>query len=150
MSQPRIMASRVMGIDLGRRRIGVAATDALGLTVQPLETIARTSLRKDMNRIAELVQENQIAELVVGLPLHMSGEAGSKAERAQQFAGHLRARLKLPVHLFDERLTTWQAHQVLSAQSASIAKRKEVIDQVSAMLILEGWLAERRERRGRC
>jgi putative Holliday junction resolvase len=141
---------RILALDLGDRRIGVALTDPLGYTAQPLMTIYRKTPHADMKSIARLVRKHNIGEIVVGKPLHISGEAGPRAAKAEAFAEALRPAVAIPVHLIDERLTTWDADQLLDAAAGAKARsaadrrsRKQVIDQVAAVLILENFLQAR-------
>jgi putative Holliday junction resolvase len=146
--------SRIMALDLGDRRIGVAVTNALG-TAQPLMTVYRKAPRADLKSIARLIRKHDVAEVVVGKPLHMSGEAGQRAHQAEAFAAELGAAVAIPVHLFDERLTTWEAQQFLNATikpPRSAADRRaldHVIDQAAAVLILQSFLETREAERAR-
>jgi putative Holliday junction resolvase len=143
-------AARVMAFDVGQRRIGVAMSDGLGLTAQPLLTIYRKTSKADMKSIGRLLRKHGVAEAVVGNPLHMSGEVSPQAARAQAFAEELRTEFGLPVHLWDERLTTHEAHLLLDeAGHARGPERKRIIDQVAAVLILESFLATRADALGR-
>lgn len=143
-----------MALDVGERRIGVALSDPLGYTAQPLLTLHRTTLKADLKSIARLIRKHGVAEAVVGNPLYMSGDHSPQAERSQSFAqaltDHLAARdgITLPIHLWDERLTTTQAHRHLDEAGHSRGQtgrneRKEIIDQVAAVLILQGFLDAR-------
>ena len=135
---------RIIGFDVGQRRIGIAITDPLGLTVQPLLTLYRKTPRADLKSIGRLIRKHGVAEAVVGNPLHMSGEQSPQAARAQTFAADLRAEFGLPVHLCDERLTTHEAHLLLDeAGHARGPDRRRIIDQVAAVLILESFLEAR-------
>src|SRR3974390_3491136 len=98
--------TRIMAIDYGARRIGLAVSDELGMTAQGLPTLHRTNKRNDFDHLRRTIKIYGVSEIVVGLPLRMSGEAGIQSENAKEFAEALRARFKLPVHLFDERLTS--------------------------------------------
>jgi putative Holliday junction resolvase len=143
------MVPRIAAFDVGDKRIGIAITDPLGLTVQPLLTIYRKTLRADLKSIGRLIRKHEIAEAVVGNPLHMSGEQSPQAARSQAFAEELRTGFGIPVHLWDERLTTHEAHVLLDEAGhgrrtvADRQKRKRIIDQVAAVLILEGFLEAR-------
>jgi putative Holliday junction resolvase len=136
--------ARVLGIDHGQRRIGVALSDALGVTVQPLMTLQHTTLRQDVRSVARLCRRYTCSDVVLGWPIHMSGDKSSRAADVERFAEALREQIQIPVHLWDERLTTAEAHRHLEAAGRSVRDRKEVIDQVAAMLILESWLQARR------
>lgn len=131
---------RVLGLDHGDRRIGVALSDELGLTAQPLLTLHRTNARNDLRSLARLVRRHGCTSIVVGLPLHMSGDVGARALAAQQFAAWLRENLNLPVILWDERLSTAEAHRHLDASGRAPNTRKQIIDQVAAVLILQSYL----------
>jgi putative Holliday junction resolvase len=141
---------RILGFDVGERRIGLALSDELGYTAQPLFTLHRTRLKDDLKSIARVLRKNgPILEAVVGNPLYMSGDVSPQAERAQGFAQALRDVLGLTVHLWDERLTTTEAHRHLDALGHSRAPnaqgvgRKQIIDQVAAVLILQAFLEAR-------
>ncbi|HEX4021619.1 MAG TPA: Holliday junction resolvase RuvX [Acidobacteriaceae bacterium] len=131
---------RILGLDHGDRRIGVAISDELGITAQPLLTIYRTNRRNDMRSLARIIRRHGCNTIVVGLPLHMSGDTGPRAIAATEFASLLRAELKLPVVLWDERLSTAEAHRHLDAAGRPANTRKQVIDQVAAVLILQSYL----------
>ena len=147
---------RILGFDVGDRRIGLALSDELGYTAQPLFTLHRTRLRDDLKSIARVLRKHApIAEAVVGNPLYMSGDQSPQAARAQAFAESLRTELGLTVHLWDERLTTAEAHRHLDALGHSRAPnsegvgRKNIIDQVAAVLILQAFLEARAHARAR-
>ena len=147
--QPRALVRRIAGFDVGQRRIGIAITDPLGLTVQPLLTLYRKTPRADLKSIGRLIRKHGIAEAVVGNPLHMSGDESPQAARAQAFAAELRAEFAIPVHLCDERLTTHEAHLLLDEVGhARGPERKRIIDQVAAVLILETYLETRKSGKG--
>ena len=131
---------RVLGLDVGSRRIGLAISDLLGITAQGLETIHRRNKRLDFEQLENVIREHQVGELVVGYPLRMSGNEGVQAEKMQRFAAELRHRFSLPVHLWDERLTSAQANRVLRETEMSIKRRGEVVDRLAAVLILQSWM----------
>lgn len=133
-------APRVLGIDHGARRIGVAVSDELGLTAQPLLTLVHTSPRNDLRSLGRLVRRYDCAEIVVGWPIHLSGDRSPRAIAAEKFADSLRAEFQVPVHLWDERLSTAEAHRHLDALGRGARGRKDVIDQIAAVLILQSWL----------
>lgn len=135
---------RVMGLDVGDRRVGVAVSDELGLSVQPVLTLVRKNRKQDMKSLGRLLRKYGCGEIVVGNPLHMSGDVSPQAVKAQAFAEWLREEFGLPVHLWDERLTTTEAHRHLHAAGRAGTEHKRVVDQVAAVLILESWLAARR------
>ncbi|HSU19491.1 MAG TPA: Holliday junction resolvase RuvX [Acidobacteriaceae bacterium] len=145
-------ASRILALDVGDRRIGLAITDPLGLTAQPLFTVHRSTLNADLKAIARFIRKHEVAEVVVGNPLHADGTPSPQAAKAQAFAKALAAgHPDLQHHLLDERLTTREAHELLDAAGraphspgpASRLDRKEIIDQVAATLLLESFLAQR-------
>lgn len=120
--------------------MGLAVSDPLGLTAQGLPTLRRTNRRADLARIRELVEAYQIERVVVGHPLHLKGYAGARAREAERFADWLRRDLKLPVELFDERLTSAEAERLLRAAGSSRRQRKEAADRIAATLILQTYL----------
>ena len=134
---------RILALDVGRKRIGLAITDPLGYTVQPLFTLQCGTPRADLKSIGRVLRKHAVAEVVVGNPLHMSGEVSPQARRAQALAEEIRVTFGLPVHLSDERLTSNEAHRQLSALGMPRQEHRSVVDQVAAVLILEGFLAER-------
>jgi putative Holliday junction resolvase len=131
---------RFMGLDVGDRRIGVAISDALGLTAQPVLTLHRTGRRDDMRSLLRLLRRHACSAIVVGNPLYMSGDMSPQAVKTQEFARKLGAESGLPVHLWDERLTTTEAHRHLHASGRAGADHRAVVDQVAAVLILQGFL----------
>lgn len=131
---------RTLGLDVGDRRIGVALSDPLGLTAQRLMVLQRRGDPHDLQAVAGLVRDHQADAVVVGLPLTMRGEIGEQAKQVTAFAETLRQAVACPVHLLDERLTTVQGERALLEVDASRAKRKQVIDQVAAQLILQAYL----------
>jgi putative Holliday junction resolvase len=136
--------ARVLGIDLGSKRIGVAVTDGLGLTAQPRATIARHGGMRDIEAIASAVRDAEADRIVLGLPLDPEGNEGPAAARARAFADKLRDNLHLPVELVDESFSTVEAEQVLLAADVSRAKRKQVVDKLAAAVILQRWLDAKR------
>jgi putative Holliday junction resolvase len=135
---------RVLGIDLGSRRIGVAVSDGLGLTAQPRSTLARHGGMRDIQSIAAAVKEAGAQRIVLGLPLDPEGNEGPAARRARDFADKLRAALDLPVDLVDESFSTVEAEAVLLAADVSRARRKQVVDKLAAAVILQRWLDAQR------
>jgi putative Holliday junction resolvase len=131
---------RVIAIDLGARRIGVAITDALGIAAHPHATIARKGGQRDLDAIAALVRDLDAERVVLGLPLSPEGEVGRAAKSAQTFAERLRAALSVPVELIDESFSTVEAEEVLLEADLSRARRREVIDRIAASVILRRWL----------
>ena len=138
--------NRVIGIDLGSRRIGVAVSDGLGLTAQPLATIARHGGQRDFEAIAAQANAVGAERIVVGLPLDPEGEEGLAALKARAFAERRHAALAVPVDLIDESFSTVEAEIPLLAADLSRARRKQVVDKLAAAVILQRWLdSHRRE-----
>jgi len=131
---------RVLGLDVGSRTIGMAVSDPLWITAQGLETIRRENKRNDFAKLADVIVEYQVSEIVVGYPLRLSGAEGTQSEKMQVFAEELRKHFKLQVHLWDERLTTSQAQRLLRESEVSIEKRGRAVDRMAATLILQSWM----------
>ncbi|GIO34846.1 MULTISPECIES: Holliday junction resolvase RuvX [Paenibacillus] len=131
---------RIMGLDYGDRKIGVAVSDLLGWTAQGLEVVERRRDGSELERIASLVRDYEVEEIVVGLPKNMNGTIGPRGEICIDFADKLKEMLKLPVHLWDERLTTVSAERTLIEADVSRKKRKQVVDKMAASLILQNYL----------
>jgi putative holliday junction resolvase len=128
---------------VGARRIGLAVSDPLGYTAQGLETLQRQNKRLDLAKLAEVIARYEVVEIVVGFPLRMSGAEGTQAEKMKVFGEELAKKFGLPIHLWDERLTSAQANRVLRDTEMSIKRRGEVVDQMAAVLILQSWLEAR-------
>lgn len=135
---------RMLGLDVGDRRIGVALSDPLGLTAQRLTVLERRNVAADVEAVGTLVRQHQVGVIIVGLPLMLSGAQGSQAKKVQGFVEALRRRLPMSIHLIDERMTTVQGERALVETGTSRRKRKQVIDQVAAQLILQQFLDTRR------
>ena len=133
-----------MGLDVGSKTIGLAVSDALGITAQGLETIRRKNKRTDLEVLEEVIRKYAVGEIVVGYPLRMSGSEGAQSEKMAAFAEELRRRFGLPVHLWDERLTSAQANRLLRETDMSIRRRAQVVDRLAAVLILQSFLDHRR------
>ena len=131
---------RIMSLDVGSRTIGIACSDALLMTAQGIETIRRTSLEKDFNRLQELIAEYEVHELVVGMTKNMNGTKGERAEKTEEFVEKMKEVIDLPVTYWDERLSTVMAERQLIAADVSRKKRKSVIDKMAAVVILQGYL----------
>lgn len=129
-----------MGLDYGDKTIGVAFSDELGWTAQGLEVIRRKSVADDMKRLQEIINEYQITEIIVGLPKNMNATIGPRGEICIAYAQSLRDTFQLPVHLWDERLTTVAATRTLLEGDMSRKKRKLVIDKLAAALILQNYM----------
>ena len=129
-----------MGLDVGEKRIGIALSDPFGTFAQPHATLPRGREAADLAKLAEVVHQHEVTSLVVGLPLHMSGEESAMAAKIRTFADRLGETVGLPVTYWDERLTTLEAERTLIAGGVRRKKRKQVVDQVAAVLILQGYL----------
>jgi putative holliday junction resolvase len=140
---PAVRPPRILGLDVGSKRIGLAISDPLGITAQGLETLHRQNKRRDFSQLEQVIREHQVAEIVIGLPLRMTGGEGIQAEKMQVFAEEVGRRFRLPVHLWDERLTSAQANRLLRETDMSIKRRGEVVDQMAAVLILQSWMDAR-------
>ena len=138
-----MIQSRVLALDLGKKRIGMALSDELGVTAQGLETLERTNIREDLARISQLAAERSVALILMGNPLHMSGREGRQAEYARDFGERLRAASGIPVEFWDERLTTVAAQRVLRESGISIEKRAKAVDRLAAVILLESYLDSR-------
>ncbi|MBZ5648290.1 MAG: Holliday junction resolvase RuvX [Acidobacteriia bacterium] len=144
---PSELSSRILALDVGTRRIGLAVSDPLGITAQGLETLQRKNKRTDLERLERIIRQYDVRELVVGLPLRMSGAEGVQSEKMSAFADELRRRFGLPVHLWDERLTSAEANRVLREAELSIQKRAQAVDRMAAVLILQNFLESRASRK---
>lgn len=131
---------RVLALDLGKRRIGLAISDALGITAQGLPTLERRNKRADLAALATLIRERGVTRLLLGNPLHMSGAEGRQSAWVQEFASALEKYTGIPVRLWDERLTTVQASRVLRQSGISIEKRAAAVDRLSAVILLQSYL----------
>ena len=136
---------RIMGLDLGSKTCGVAITDALGLTAQGLEVIRRkeeNKLRQTLARITELVEEYKVEKIVLGYPKNMDGSVSKRCELSKEFAKKLTARTGKEVILWDERLTTVSAHEIMIEAGLKREEREEIVDKVAAVLILEDYMIQ--------
>ena len=131
---------RVMALDVGKIRVGVALSDPLGYTAQPLLTLWRKTRGEDLRSLLRLIRRHEVVKIVVGNPLHMSGDVSPWAAKVHEFADELEKRSGLPVELWDERLSSVAAHEILNAAGHGRRERKYVIDQVAAVVILQGWM----------
>ena len=141
-----ITGERILGLDYGSRRIGMAVSDPLGLTVQPLPPIPREGDRKDIAVLGRLASEMGVTSVVLGLPLLLNGDEGPAAVRARAFGERLQAETSLPVTMWDERLTSVQSERHLIASGVRRADRRGIRDSLSAMLLLQAALDSRRRK----
>lgn len=137
------LVRRVLGVDHGQARIGLAISDELGMLAHPLETVPASPIDAAAKRIAQLAREKDVQTVVIGLPRHMSGESGTAAAEVNAFAAKLRPLLKCDVVLWDERLTTTAAHRALRDAGKKTRNTRGVLDQVAAQMILQGYLDSR-------
>ncbi len=135
---------RTLALDFGDRRIGVAVSDPTGLAARPLLTLVRTTRERDLERLRGIVREHEVRRIVVGLPLDMDGSRGARVRMTEAFMERVRRATGLPVIAWDERLTTVQAERTLLEGDLSRARRRRVIDQVAAVILLQSYLDARR------
>jgi putative holliday junction resolvase len=139
-----VKANRILAVDYGRKRIGLALSDELGLTAQPLETVVRTNRRDNLRRLREICANNAVAQIVVGHPVHMSGEAGEMANEAALFAERLKKETGIAVELLDERLTSWEAAQIM-AETRSPGIEGRSLDAIAAAVLLREYLERKHQ-----
>ncbi|MBC7824215.1 MAG: Holliday junction resolvase RuvX [Candidatus Parcubacteria bacterium] len=133
-----------LGLDVGQKRIGVAGCDGTGLIATGLTTIERKSFQQVIDELQVMIHDRQVQILIIGLPYNMDGSLGFQAKQVQKFARAISRALSLPVEYVDERLTSYQAEQLLHAENISPSRNKGLIDRKAASLILQQWLDERR------
>jgi len=131
---------RVLALDLGKRRIGLALSDELGITAQGLQTLERSNIREDLAKLAALASEKNVSLILMGNPLHMSGDESRQTQYTREFAARLQAATGLPIEFRDERLTTVEAERVLRQSGISIQKRAKAVDRLAAVILLESYL----------
>ena len=139
----------IAALDLGRRRIGVAVTDAAAMGAYPVGVVERRSIARDLEVISAMLRDREVTMFVVGLPLNMDGSEGPAARSARRFADQLAAALKVEVEMFDERLTSFEAEERLKGMPVKKGARKPTIDAIAATVILEGWMQSRAEKTSR-
>ncbi len=132
--------TRILALDVGRRRIGIAVSDPLGITAQGLPNLERTRKRDDLDALARLAAEHQAGLILVGNPINMSGSEGRQSAWVREFAEAVERRTGIPVKLWDERLTTVEASRVLRASGIGIEKRAAAVDRLSAVILLQSYL----------
>ncbi len=137
-SQP---VGRVLALDLGKRRIGLAISDALGITAQGLPTLQRKRLREDLQHLTDLASEKEVGLFLLGLPLHLSGNEGRQAGWVREFGEKLNEFSGLPVEYWDERFTSVVANRVLRESGMGIEKRAQAVDRLAAVILLESYLS---------
>ena len=131
---------RVLGVDFGKSRIGVAISDELGLLAHPVETVPGTPIGSAVKRVAHIAREKEVARVILGMPRHMNGELGVAADDAKEFADKLRPLLQCPIVLWDERLSTVAANRALRDAGQKTRRTRGFVDQVAAQMILQGYL----------
>ena len=134
----------ILALDVGKKRIGLAVSDALGLTAQGLPTLHRTRIREDIAHLAAVINERSVTMLLIGKPVHMSGRDSRQSAYTEEFAERLQAATGIPVVYRDERLTTAEADRILHSARATIAERKQAIDRMAAVLLLDSYLESER------
>lgn len=139
-------AGRILALDVGKKRIGLAISDPLGITAQGIQTLERTRIREDLQNLKKIADELEIKTLLIGKPLHMSGDESRQSEYTREFADRLHQHLGIPVVFWDERLTSAEAERMLRIAGASLEQRKKAVDRMSAVLLLESYLGYRRNR----
>ncbi|MBD2176231.1 Holliday junction resolvase RuvX [Pseudanabaena sp. FACHB-1998] len=139
------MQYAALGLDVGRKRIGVAGCDRLGISVHGITTIIRKSWQEDMDELRSLIQEREVDVLVIGLPYNMDGSLGYQAKQVQKFANGASKQLSIAVEFVDERLTSYEAEEMMRSQGISTRENKAMIDRKAAALILQQWLAIKRQ-----
>lgn len=131
---------KILGIDYGSRRIGLAISDELGITARPLAVIERKKLDRDLDALERIIRENEVERVVLGLPLRLDGTRGVQCEKVEKFADALKGRIPLPVVFRDEALSTWEADEIMMAAGMNSKKRRKIVDKVAAGIILQGYL----------
>lgn len=139
LSQP----GRILALDVGRKRIGLAISDELGITAQGIDTLQRTRIREDLDALKRIAADREVRTLLIGRPLHMSGDESRQSEYTAQFAERLGNHLGIPVVFWDERLTSAEAERILRSAGASLDQRKKAVDRLAAVLLLESYLEYR-------
>jgi putative Holliday junction resolvase len=135
---------RILALDVGKKRIGLAVSDALGISAQGLPTFERTRIRDDLRQLTKLIHDREVTLLLAGNPLHMSGSESRQAVYTREFANRLSEESGIPVVFWDERLTSVQAERILREARATIEQRKKAVDKLSAVLLLESYLEAHR------
>jgi putative holliday junction resolvase len=143
-STPAAKTERILAVDYGRKRIGLALSDEMGLTAQPIGTLTRVNRERDLARLRETCRARGVTHIIVGQPLHMTGEAGEMAEEAARFAARLGKATGIGVELVDERLTTWEAERTVRETRSAAKRKRGAIDDVAAAVLLRDYLEKRR------
>jgi putative holliday junction resolvase len=141
---PRLLTKRILAIDYGRKRIGLALSDELGITAHPLQTLLHKNRRDDLRRLRDICRTHGVARILVGHPVHSTGEAGEMANEAARFAARLRKELGMEVELADERLTSWEAENTMAEFGSSRQRKNASVDAVAAAILLREYLDKKR------
>lgn len=131
---------RILGLDVGDRTIGVAVSDPLGFTAQGITTIMRTNEDSDIKELEKICKKYTVESIICGLPKNMNGTIGEQGQKVEMFCDVIKDRMKLPIKLWDERLTTVAAHKAMIEGNLSRARRKKIVDKIAAIYILQGYL----------
>ena len=131
---------RILGLDYGEKRIGLAISDEMGITAQGIPTLTRKGLEKDLAALEKVIRQFGVEKIVIGYPLRLNGTEGIQCEKVSRFAGILEKRFTIPISKWDETLTTRQAEEILAEVKVSRKKRKAVVDKLAAMIILQDYL----------
>jgi putative Holliday junction resolvase len=145
-SAPAAKAGRILAVDYGRKRMGLAISDEMGLTAQPIGTLVRVNRQRDLSRLRETCRARGVTHIIVGQPLHMTGEAGPMAEEAARFAARLGKATGIAVESVDERLTSWEAERMAALGKSRSRRAKEPLDDWAAAVLLRDYLEKRRGR----
>lgn len=138
---------RILALDVGKKRIGLAVSDELGITAQGLETLQRSRIREDLDALKGIAERWAVGTLLIGSPMHMSGSESRQGEYTRDFAERLQKQLHLPVVFWDERLTSVEAERLLRDGGATLEQRKKAVDRMAAILLLDSYLEHQRIRR---
>jgi putative Holliday junction resolvase len=147
-SAPAAKPERILAVDYGRKRIGLALSDEMGLTAQPIGTLTRVNRQRDLSRLRDACRTRGVTHIIVGQPLHMTGEAGEMADEAARFAARLEKATGIGVELVDERLTSWEAERTVAETRSAVKRKRAAIDDVAAAVLLRDYLEKRRASRG--
>ncbi len=136
----RTESGRILALDVGKKRIGLAASDELRITAQGLETLQRTRIRDDIEKLEAIIQRLNVCVLLVGRPVHMSGASSRQSEYTEEFAERLATRTGIAVTYWDERLTSAEAERLLKESGATLERRRQAVDRMAAVLLLDSYL----------
>jgi putative Holliday junction resolvase len=148
-SAPAAKSERILAVDYGRKRIGLALSDEMGLTAQPIGTLMRVNRQRDLSRLRETCRTRGVTHIIVGQPLHMTGEASEMSDEAARFAARLEKATGIGVELVDERLTSWEAERTVAETRTAVKRKRTAIDDVAAAVLLRDFLEKRRASHGK-